>query len=313
MDVCRVACVGIFVADALAKPIDRFPERGRLELFDTLALHTGGCANNTATALARLGVPVCAIGKVGADAFGDFILRSLAADGVAIEGMTRSETSSTSFTFVMVSNDGERTFFHTIGANGTLSEPDLRRELIAECGIVHVAGALLMPRLDGEPTTRLMRWARKQGITTALDTVWDASGRWLETIGATLPYVDYFLPSVEEARAMTGRNEADDVARALLDRGVGTVVLKMGAEGSYVRTEATGLRLPALKVPVADTTGAGDAYVGGFLAGVAMGWEVERCAQLATATGAACVTAIGCTPGLRDLDATMELWRTCRP
>lgn len=313
MSIGRVACVGIYVVDALGRPIDRAPERGKLVLFDRLELHTGGCANNTAIALARLGVPVRAFGKVGTDAFGDFVLRTLRENGVDADSIVRTPQVNTSFTFVAISSDGERSFYHTIGANGAFGEEDVPRERLLDSRIVHVAGANLMPRFDGAPTTRLFRWAREHHILTAFDTTWDATGRWLEVIGESLPYVDFFLPSLEEARAMTGREDVEDVAQALLDRGVRVVVLKMGAEGSYLRTAEMRFRLPALRVPVVDTTGAGDAYVGGFLAGQAMGWDLERSAQLATAAGAACVTAVGTTPGLRDLAATWELWESCRP
>lgn len=309
----RVACVGIYVVDALGRPIDRAPERGKLVLFDRLELHTGGCANNTAIALARLGIPVRAFGKVGTDAFGDLVIKTLRENGVDADFIVRTPEVNTSFTFVTISSDGERSFYHTIGANGVFCEEDIPRERLLDSRIVHVAGANLMPRFDGAPTTRLLRWVREHHILTAFDTTWDATGRWLEVIGESLSYVDFFLPSVEEARAMTGREDIEDVAQALLDRGVRVVVLKMGAEGSYLRTAEMRLRLPALRVPVVDTTGAGDAYVGGFLAGQAMGWDLERSAQLATAAGAACVTAIGTTPGLRDLDATWALWELYRP
>jgi len=309
----RAACVGIYVVDALGRPIDSAPERGKLVLFDSLALHTGGCANNTGIALARLGVPVTAYGKVGSDAFGDFVVQNLHENGVDASGMSRTAEVSTSFTFVVVSSDGERSFYHTIGSNGVFSETDIDRDTILGSTVMHVAGANLMPQLDGAPTTRLMHWARENGIVTAYDTTWDASGAWLDKIGESLPYVDYFLPSIEEARAMTGRHDVEDVAEALLDLGVGTAVLKLGVDGSYVRNADATVRMPSLQVSVVDTTGAGDAYVGGFLAGVAMGWDMEQCAQLGTCAGAACVTAIGTTPGLRDLDGTLELWRTCPP
>ncbi len=304
-----VACVGIYVADALAKPVDEMPERGKLVLFDQLELHTGGCANNTAIALSRLGVPTRALGMVGQDAFGDFVLQRLTEAGVDTEGMIRTD-ANTSFTFVMVGSDTERTFFHTIGANARLTGADVRRDLIEGTKVLHVAGTFLMPGFDGAPTAELLEWAQARGIITALDTTWDSSGRWLDTMGDALPHVDFFLPSVDEARAMVGREDVGDVAQALLDLGVGTVALKMGAEGSYIQNADTSLRIPALAVDAVDTTGAGDSYVGGFLAGQAMRWDLERCGRLASATGAACVTAIGTTPGLRSLEETLALWDT---
>jgi sugar/nucleoside kinase (ribokinase family) len=306
-DVGSVACVGIYVADALAKPVDEMPERGKLVLFDQLELHTGGCANNTAIALARLGVPTRALGKIGHDAFGDFVLQRLTEAGVDTEGMIRTD-ANTSFTFVMVASDGERTFFHTIGANADLTAPDIQRDLIEDAKVLHVAGTFLMPGFDGAPTAELLQWAQGRGIITALDTTWDSSGKWLDTVGDALPHLDFFLPSIGEAREMTGRQDTDDVAQALLDLGVGTVALKLGADGSYIRNADSRIRIPAIPVEAVDSTGAGDSYVGGFLAGQAMGWDLERCGRLGSATGAACVTAIGTTPGLRSLEDTLALW-----
>lgn len=305
----KVACVGLFVVDALAKPVDRFPERGKSILFDQLELHTGGGANNTGTALARLGIPVTGFGKIGTDAFGDFVLQHLTRNGVSTAGIRQMDGVNTSFTFVAIHGDSERSFFHTIGANGEFAFEDLDLSLIEESAIVHVTGAMLMPKFDGAPTARLMKWARERGIVTALDTSWNPQARWFDILEKVLPHLDYFMPSVIEAQEITGRRDIHDIAAFLLDHGVGTVILKMGENGSYIQNAEVGFRVPALKVAAVDATGAGDAYAGGFVAGLAMGWNLERCAQLGTATGAACVTAIGTTPGLRDLDGTWELWK----
>lgn len=124
-----VLSLGIYVVDVLGRPIDEFPEKGKLVLFDELEIHTGGCANNTAIALTRLGLSAGAMGKVGTDAFGDLILQKLRDNGVDTVGMQQDPGSSTSFTFVAVASDGERTFYHYIGANGELCEADLDWEV----------------------------------------------------------------------------------------------------------------------------------------------------------------------------------------
>jgi len=78
-------------------------------------------------------------------------------------------------------------------------------------------------------------------------------------------------------------------------------------EGSYIRTKDEEIWMPAYKVQTVDTTGAGDAFVAGFLAGTIMGWDMEKTAKLANATGAACVTAIGTTAGIKSLEETMKI------
>ena len=94
-------------------------------LVDEMSLHTGGCAINTATALARLGLPVEVIGKIGSDSFGDFVLNALAERGIGIRGITRDKKVGTSATMVMVAPDGERRFVHYIGANARLTLEDI--------------------------------------------------------------------------------------------------------------------------------------------------------------------------------------------
>ena len=146
-----VLSLGIYVVDVLGRPIDQFPEKGKLALFDELEIHTGGCANNTALALARLGISAGAMGKIGTDAFGDLILQTLTDNGVNTAGMRQDADVSTSFTFVAIASDGERTFYHYIGANGKLCEVDIDWELIKTAKILHIAGALVMPSFDGDP------------------------------------------------------------------------------------------------------------------------------------------------------------------
>ena len=304
-----ILSLGIFVVDVIGRPIDRFPEKGKLELFDELEMHTGGCANNTGIALAKLGIDVGAMGKIGQDGFGDFVLRTLRENSVDTQGIVRDAKTNTSFTFVAVASDGERSLLHYMGANAALSEADLDLELVKQCKILHVAGSFVMPNFDGEPTANILRQAKDTGVTTSLDTVWDATGNWLKTLEPCLPYVDIFLPSIEEAKQLTGRDSPPDIAKFLMDYGIQTVGLKMGERGSYVRTAQDELYVPAYQVDIVDATGAGDAYVAGFLAGTVMGWDLKRTSELASAAGAACVTAMGTTTGIRNLEETLEIIR----
>jgi len=301
-----IVCLGIMVADVVGRPLRTLPEAGRLVLVDEMSLHTGGCAINTATALALLGLPVEVIGKVGMDPFGDFLVRRLEERGIGSRGVARDPEVGTSATMVMVDPDGERRFVHYIGANACLTLEDVDLAMVEGASILHVAGALVLPGIDGQPTAGLLQKAHSAGVTTFLDTVWDDTGQWMQLLGPCLPHVDYFVPSLAEAQALTGLDEPGDVARALLDRGVGTVVLKMGADGCLVVTR-TGepLRVPAYEVEAVDATGAGDAHAAGFIAGVWQGWPLERTARLANAVGALCVTGVGAAGGLRSLPETL--------
>ena len=303
-----VLSLGIYVVDVLGRPIDEFPEKGKLDLFDELEIHTGGCANNTAIALTRLGLSAGAMGKVGTDAFGDLILQKLRDNGVDTVGMQQDPGSSTSFTFVAVASDGERTFYHYIGANGELCEADLDWEVIKSAKILHIAGALVMPRFDGAPMANVLQKAKTLGITTSLDTAYDATGKWMETLEPCLPYVDMFMPSIVEAEHLTGLSDAREIAQFLRrSYGIHTIAIKMGEDGSYVSTPEREHFATAYPVTAVDATGAGDAYVAGFLAGTLMGWDLKATAELASATGAACVTAIGTTAGIQNLEETLKI------
>ena len=303
-----VLSLGIYVIDVLGRPIDQFPEKGKLALFDELEIHTGGCANNTALALARLGVSAGAMGKIGTDAFGDLILQALTDNGVDATGMRQDADVSTSFTFVAIASDGERTFYHYIGANGELCEADLNWELIKTTKILHIAGALVMPRFDGAPMANVLREAKRLGITTSLDTAYDATGKWMKTLEPCLHHVDIFMPSIVEAQQLTGLSECGEIAQFLRNHyNIQTIAIKMGENGSYISTPETELSVPAYPVNVVDATGAGDAYVAGFLAGIIMGWDLEATGELASATGAACVTAIGTTAGIQNLEETLKI------
>ncbi|MDE0398832.1 MAG: sugar kinase [Candidatus Poribacteria bacterium] len=305
-----VLSLGIYVVDVLGRPIDQFPEKGKLVLFDELGIHTGGCANNTALVLARLGISAGAMGKIGTDTFGDLILQTLTDNGVDVTGMQQDVDVSTSFTFVAIASDGERTFYHYIGANGELCEADLNWELIKTTKILHIAGALVMPRFDGAPMANVLREAKRLGITTSLDTAYDATGKWMETLEPCLHHVDIFMPSIVEAQQLTGMSECREIAQFFRNNyNIETIAIKMGENGSYISTPETELSVPAYPVNIVDATGAGDAYVAGFLAGTIMGWELEATAELASATGAACVTAIGTTAGIQNLEETLKISR----
>lgn len=308
-----VVCTGILVADVWAKPVDQWPERGRLSLVDRIGLSIGGCAANTGIHLAKLGGDVCVMGKVGADGFGDFVISTLESYGVEAV-VSRATDEGTSATMVIIDGAGERTFIHYIGANSRLQPEDLDMEAIKSARIFHFAGALVMPGFDGEPAASVMAQARQAGVITSLDTVWDASGRWMEVLEPCLRQADLFLPSIAEARELTGEREPRAVASALLEYGVRIVALKMGEEGSFVMSaDGEEHLVPAYPVQAVDGTGSGDAYVAGFLRGMLEGWPIEKCAKFANAAGALCVAGIGAIAGTKSFQETIAWLREREP
>ena len=307
-----VVCLGILVADAIARPVDALPARGSLGLVEEISLHGGGCALNVASVLVRLGLTARVLGKVGDDAFGAFLLDLLDERRVERAGVLSDRTVATSASIVLVGSDGERTFIHLPGANGRLRPEELDRTLLFSGRALHLAGALVMDALDGEPAAELLAEARSRGLLTSLDTVWDATGRW-KRILPLLPHADLFAPSLAEGRAIAERAEPAAVAARLRELGAGAVVLKLGADGCYVSGDGFEGFVPAFPVDPLDGTGAGDAFVAGLLCGVLAGWPLERAARLANAAGALATTAVGAVEGVRSLEETLAFAGLDRP
>ncbi len=298
-----VVCLGILVADVIARPIDALPRSGTLAYLTDVSLRGGGCALNTATVLTRFACTTAVAGKIGDDAFGDFLGELLDERHIDRRAVLRDGSTATSATVVLVDARGERTFLHMKGANAELRSEELDLDAVCAGRCLHVAGALVMDAFDGEPCAAVLQAARRRGALTSVDTVWDPSGRW-ERILPCLPHVDVFAPSLAEAQAISGRDDAEAAAAWLRRAGARDVVVKLGAEGCYVAGD--GLVGP-VAVTAVDGTGAGDAFVAGLLYGVLSGWPIVRSARLANAAGALATTAIGATEGVPGLPETMAL------
>ena len=313
MKLAEVACLGILVADVYGLPIDEWPQRGRLSLVDEIGIGLGGCAANTGLSLSRLGVETTVMGKVGDDGFGRFVRDVLTEARIDPAGIVVDPHTSTSATMVIIDSEGERTFLHYVGANGKLRVEDVDMDLASGAKVFHCAGAFLMPGFDGEPMAEVQKAARARGAITSLDTAWDDTASWLDTLAPCLAHTQIFLPSLAEAEQLTGLAEPAEIASALLDMGIETVALKMGPDGSYVADANDAFEVPAYQVQPIDGTGAGDAYVAGFLRAHLAGWDLERTARFANAVGALCTTGLGTTAGVRNYPDTIEFLKGFEP
>jgi sugar/nucleoside kinase (ribokinase family) len=298
-----VVCLGILVADVIARPVDDLPAAGSLALVDTVALHGGGCALNTATALKQLGTRPVVVGKVGDDRLGRFLLHLLDEREIMRGGVLVDDAVPTSATVALVSSNGERTFLHVKGANATLRRDELDASLVFSGRALHVAGALVLDSLDGEPCASLLAEARRRGILTSIDTVWDPTGRWDRVVPA-LAHADVFVPSLAEATAISGEADAAASAAWLQRAGARDVVVTLGDAGCYVAGFG---HVPPVDVVSVDATGAGDAFAAGLIHGLLAGWTVERAARLANAAGALATTAVGASSGVGGLRETLAL------
>lgn len=307
-----IVCIGILVADLVGGPLLKYPAKGQLITVEDMSLHTGGCAANTGIALSRLGIKTGVIGKVGSDGLGDFIVNALKREAIDIKGIARSQKDNTSSTMVIVDKDGERSFIHNIGANADFGIKDINFDLLKNCKIAHIAGSFLMPQFDGKQTKECLEKLKKHGIKTSVDTAWDSTGKWLKIIEQSLPFIDIFIPSIDEARLISGKDTLKEMAEFFMEYGVKTVVIKMGDKGSYAKDKDKELYIPPFKVEAKDTTGAGDSFVAGFLAGVVHGFPLEKSLELGNAVGAMCVTQFGASAGIKSFDETLQFIKNKR-
>jgi len=244
-----------------------------LTVIGPVILSTGGPVSNTGLALHKLGISTQLMGKVGDDPFGQIVLRIIASyDPHLVDGMVVDSSVSTSYTIVISPPDVDRFFLHYPGANDTFGADDVRYDVVAQASLFHFGYPPIMRLMhtdDGVQLTEVFRRAKQTGVTTSLDmSVPDPSseaGRadWRKILKATMPFVDVFLPSIEEMLFMVRRETYDalsrqagpnsdilplitpeilsDLSRELLDWGGKVIGLKLGHRGFYVRTadEAT--------------------------------------------------------------------------
>lgn len=302
--------VGVVCADVMVRPVDEVPRRGTLGLVPTLEMHLGGLAAVTASAFCRLGGKAAFLGRVGEDGFGEYLLSTMRRNGVDVSGVKRTGLSRSSATVVLIDSAGERTFLHHVGANADTCEEDMDFDMIGKARVFHWGGPAIMPRLDGAPMGRVFERAKALGVTTSMDTCYDGKGVWLPLIEPSLPHLDIIFSSFEEACGYTGCDTPENIAAFYLSRGVKTAVIKLGAEGLYVRQGEQNCRVPAHRVEVVDTTGAGDASCGGFLYAWLQGWDLEKCARLANAVGGLTVQCMGGAEAITDLDQVLTFMET---
>ena len=303
-----IACLGLFVADIVGRPIDALPKRGTLELIERIELHTGGNGASTAVALGKLGMSVVALGKVGNDTLGDFMIGAVGKHGVDTRGIVRDAVFPTAATIVSVHSDAERSFLHVAGANATYVPDEVIWEAAEGAKIFYVAGLQLMVAMEGENIASVLREAKRRGMTTVLDTVMNPRSVWWPGLAPALPFLDWAIPSLEEAALLTGERDPAAQAASLKAAGAKNVAIKDGAEGCHLFPErGASFRVPSFPVTPVDALGAGDCWAAGFLTGLLHDWPLEKTARFANAVGACSVTALGATTGVRPLTETLEM------
>ncbi|MCB0070802.1 MAG: sugar kinase [Caldilineaceae bacterium] len=307
-----VASLGIHIVDILGRPVTAIPPGQNVDILEEIRITVAGTAAGTSIDMAKLGLDVMAMGALGKDELGNFVVNTMQSYGIDTARLRRKDGVQTSATMLPIRPNGDRPALHVPGANGELTWEDLDLDAIAQADFLHMGGTSLMPKFDGEPTVRVLRYAKEHGVTTTFDLVAIDRPDLLELIEPCLPYIDYFMPGLDEARMMCKLDARQDVINFFLDRGAGHTVFKMGAQGSSIASREGEIRLPALEVPVVDSTGCGDAYCAGFIAGLGMGWSVEEAGRLGTAAAGLVITGLGSDAGIVNLDETVAFMKAAK-
>jgi len=309
----KVISLGVHIADVLGRPVTGIPPGQNIALLEEIRITVAGTAAGTAVDLAKLGADVYAMGALGQDELGNFVVSTMQRYGIHTEGLIRKSGVQTSATMLPIRPNGERPALHVMGANGELSYEDVNLDVVGQAQYIHIGGTPLMAKFDGSPMAKVFKHARERGVITTYDILAIPRPDMLQLVETVLPYVDYFMPGLEEAVMMTGLKDRQDVIRFFLDKGAKHTVFKMGSEGSSIAWTENGrvkeIRIPTYKVPVVDSTGCGDAYCAGFIVGLSRGWDLEQAGRLGSAAGALVVQGLGSDAGIVNLDRTIEFMK----
>ncbi|MCF6234258.1 MAG: ribokinase [Rhodobacteraceae bacterium] len=305
-----IVVLGVFVADTSYRA-DRVPRMGETIMGNSFALGPGGKGSNQAVAAAKAGGAgsnVHFISRLGRDPFADMALKVWDDAGV-IAHVTQHDDSYTGAAYIFVEEaSGDNAIIICPGVAGTISTDDLD----AQATLIKGA-AVFMTQLEQPMAAAYhgLALARSGGAVTILNPAPAA-----DLPGGMLGLCDYVTPNESEARALTGISvgsvaDATRAAEALLDAGVGTAIITLGENGALLHDGSTPVHVPAFDAgPVVETTGAGDAFNGGFAAALARGAAPLDAVRFGAATAAISVTRKGTAPSmpeLHEIQALLEL------
>ncbi|MGO4595138.1 sugar kinase [Leifsonia sp. 2TAF2] len=272
----------------------RAAEVGSLADIDTARIGTGGADSNVAIGLSRLGIATAWVGRVGADGLGRRVVRDILGQGVDAHPVVDADHPTGLMVKEKRTPHTTKVWFYRSGSAGSRLEPgDIDRRLIETAALVHVTGITASISDSGRETVhRVLEIARENGIPVSFDVnhrsaLW-TTGDPAEVYRDIAARADVIFAGDDEAALLLGRPDADAAAtvEGMRELGPSTAVLKRGALGSLASDGGALVEHPALRVPVVDTVGAGDAFVAGFLAGRLRGESLGDCLTTANACGA---------------------------
>ncbi|MBU0702644.1 MAG: carbohydrate kinase family protein [Chloroflexi bacterium] len=297
-----VVVLGGAAVDWVAR-VDALPERDSLVLARACEKFPGGSAANVAVGLARLGCSVGFVGKLGDDEHGQLLLAAFEEEGVETRGVIVEPGCPSAVCFIAVDDRGERMIVALPGAAVIERVEELDLDYVRRARAVYIG-----------PSYPEVATAAAAAIREGGGAVFCAPGGVhvpVEILGPILERTDVLLVSRTEALAMAGRSSPDEAARALRELGPQVVVETLGAEGVLVASDAGLIRVPAFDVPDAqDTTGAGDGFAAGLIAGFLEGLGWEAAARMGCAVAALKIRHVGARSGLPSREEVKSLVET---
>lgn len=302
----NIICMGIIVADLLVKPIDNYPVPGSLKIVEKVQWTTGGCAVNVAVALKKLSKDTTLIGKVGKDMAGDFILNQCQHLGIRVDQINKSDMM-TSTTVACISSNGERSFIHYPGANQSFKMEDINLSIFHSAEYFYIGGLYGLGSFDHQLEKLIMRAkAVNPNLKIILDVIYRQEVKDSTQLDPILPLIDLFTPNYKEAENITGQEKLQDIAAYFHQRGLKNLIVTRGEKGAFFSNENKQFNFNAYPVEAVDTTGAGDAFVAGVIAGLSNNYSYEDSLKIGSAVGAMSVSAMGASPGIKSFEETLQ-------
>ena len=273
----------------------RMPIGGETLTGSGFATLPGGKGANQALACARLGSPVRMIGRVGNDAFGKQLRNGLAADGVNVRDVRRSQSAATGIAMILVDENGQNRIILSPGANGELSE----RDVAVHAKVIREASMLVIQlEIPLSTVAKCVAIARQAGVPILLN-----PGPARPLPPELLANVDIIVPNESEAALLTGieitdRKSATAAAQALFASGVKSVLITLGADGVMIVDQQGARHQRANKINAVDTTAAGDTFIGGLATGLVEGMILDQAVWLGQQASALCVQRQGAQPSI---------------
>ena len=279
----------------------------------------GGAVTNALTALSRYGAKTAFIGKVGQDMHGRFLKETLVDVGIDVRGLVFAEDVFTTLAFVTLdAQSGERdfSFARKPGADICLREDELDIELLEDTKILHIGSLSLTDEPCRSATYEAVSVAKKAGAIISYDPnyrapLWSSIDEAIKRMREPLPFVDIMKLSDEETELLTDISNPEKAAAELNSRGIKLVAVTLGKDGAIVCKDGQCKKVPGFEVNAVDTTGAGDAFWGGFIFELLRsGKSLEQVslddmvifARLGNATAACCVGHRGAIPAMPTME-----------